>query len=124
MNALFLILFTYFHLTESSVLSVILPTLTCLLDDPPYNGHETKVHEATLVHLLAIATGTPAVFRDTVSKLPDHVRTKLESAMRYSILASQEQQQKQQQKEQQLRAAYEDSKQPTIALKMDFSNFG
>jgi hypothetical protein len=109
---------------EPSVLSVILPTLTCLLDDPPYNGHETKVHEATLVHLLAIATGTPAIFRDTVSKLPDHVRTKLEAAMRYSILASQEQQQKQRQKEQQLRAAYEDSKQPTIALKMDFSNFG
>ncbi|KAL7334523.1 hypothetical protein PS15p_200133 [Mucor circinelloides] len=106
------------------VLSVILPTLTYLLDNPPYNGHETKVHEATLAHLMAIATSTPAVFRDTVSKLPNNVKTKLESAMRYSILASQEQQQKQLQKEQQMRAAYEDSKQPTIALKMDFSNFG
>ncbi|KAI8641511.1 armadillo-type protein [Parasitella parasitica] len=109
---------------KPTFLGVILPTLTHLLDDPPYNGHETKVHEATLVNLLAIATSTPAVFRDTVSKLPGNVKTKLESAMRFSILASQEQQQRQQQKEQQLRAAYEDSKQPTIALKMDFSNFG
>lgn len=106
------------------VLSIILPTLTCLLDDPPYNGRETKVHEATLAHLLAVATNTPTVFRDTVSKLPSNVKTKLESAMRYSILASQEKQQKQRQREQQLKAAYEDSKQPTIALKMDFSNFG
>lgn len=111
-------------IAEPLVLSVILPTLTYLLDNPPYNGHETKVHEATLAHLMAIATSTPAVFRDTVSKLPNNVKTKLESAMRYSILASQEQQQKQLQKEQQMRAAYEDSKQPTIALKMDFSNFG
>ncbi|CEP08433.1 hypothetical protein [Parasitella parasitica] len=109
---------------KPSVLSVILTTLTYILDNPPYNGHETKVHEATLVHLLALATSSPAVFRDTVSKLPNSVKMKLESAMRYSILASQEQQQRQQQKEQQLKAAYEDSKQPTIALKMDFSNFG
>lgn len=101
-----------------------MPTLTSILDDPPYDGTETKVHEATLIHLLAIATGTPSVFRDTVSKLPTNCRVKLESAMRYSILASQEQQQKMQQKEQQRKAAYEDSKQPTIALKMNFSNFG
>ncbi|KAG2232739.1 hypothetical protein INT48_009265 [Thamnidium elegans] len=106
------------------VLSIILPTLTSVLDDLPYNGNETKVHEATLAHLLALATLTPSAFRDTVAKLPNHVRIKLESAMRYSILASQEQQQKQQQKEQQRKAAYEDSKQPTIALKMNFSNFG
>lgn len=98
--------------------------MTSILDDPPYNGTETKVHETTLTHLLSIATGTPSVFRDTVSKLPTNTRIKLESAMRYSILASQEQQQKMQQKEQQRRAAYEDSKQPTIALKMNFSNFG
>ncbi|KAG2213412.1 hypothetical protein INT47_009085 [Mucor saturninus] len=109
---------------KPSVLSIILPTLTSILDDPPYDGTETKVHEATLIHLLAIATGTPSVFRDTVSKLPTNCRVKLESAMRYSILASQEQQQKMQQKEQQRKAAYEDSKQPTIALKMNFSNFG
>lgn len=94
------------------------------MDDLPYTGNETKVHEATLAHLLAIATSTPSVFRETVAKLPNHVRVKLESAIRYSILASQEQQQKLQQKEQQRKAAYEDSKQPTIALKMNFSNFG
>ena len=111
-------------LIESMVLSIALPTLTCLLNEPPYSGAETKVHEATLTHLLSIATGTPIVFRDTVAKLPTHVKNKLESAMRYSILASQQQQQQQQQKEQQRRAAFEDSKQPTIALKMDFSNFG
>lgn len=114
----------FFVCIESLVLSIVLPTLTCLLDEPPYSGRESKVHEATLVHLLSLATGTPAIFRDTVSKLPGHVRNKLETAMRYSILASQQQQQQQQQKEQQRKAAYEDSKQPTIALKMDFSNFG
>lgn len=109
---------------DSIILSVILPTLTYLLDEPPYHGEESKVHEAVLAHLLSIATNSPGVFRDTVAQLPANVKTKLETAMRYSILASQEQQKKQKQKEQQLKAAYEDSKQPTIALKMDFSNFG
>lgn len=105
-------------------MSIVLPTLTCLLDEPPYSGQESKIHEATLAHMLSLATNTPAVFRETVSKLPGHVKNKLETAMRYSILASQQQQQQQQLREQQRKAAYEDSKQPTIALKMDFSNFG
>lgn len=109
---------------KSLVLSIVLPTLTCLLDEPPYSGQESKIHEATLAHMLSLATNTPAVFRETVSKLPGHVKNKLETAMRYSILASQQQQQQQQLREQQRKAAYEDSKQPTIALKMDFSNFG
>jgi hypothetical protein len=105
-------------------LSIVLPTLTALLEDPPYSETQSAVHSATLTHLLALATSTPTVFRETVAQLPVDVRTKLESAMRHSILASQEQQQQNQQKEQQRRAAYEDSKQPTITLKMDFSNFG
>ncbi|KAI9480776.1 MAG: armadillo-type protein [Benjaminiella poitrasii] len=109
---------------KSSVLSIALPTLTYLLDEPPYNGRETKIHETILAHLMSVATTTPTAFRDTVTKLPNDVKSKLESAIRYSILASQEKQQKQQQREQQLKDAYNDSKQPTIALKMDFSNFG
>lgn len=56
--------------------------------------------------------------------MPPQIRTKLESAMRYSILESQKQQQQKLQEEQQRKAAYENHKQPTIALKMDFSNFG
>lgn len=114
-------------LIEYSVLCIILPTLTILLDDPPYNGTESRVHDASLTHLLSIATNMPAVFRETVLKLPHHIRVKLESAMRYSILEKQKQQQEQQQQikeEQQRRAMNEDHKQPTIALKMDFSHFG
>ncbi|KAL4206381.1 hypothetical protein CU097_005637 [Rhizopus azygosporus] len=112
---------------QYSVLCIILPTLTILLDDPPYNGTESRVHDASLTHLLSIATNMPAVFRETVLKLPHHIRVKLESAMRYSILEKQKQQQEQQQQikeEQQRRAMNEDHKQPTIALKMDFSHFG
>lgn len=105
-------------------LDIILPTLTYLLDEPPYSGYESKVHEATLVHVLSIATSTPIAFRETISKLRDDVKGKLESAVRFSIMATQEQQQKLQQREQQQRAAHEGNKQPTITLKMDFSNFG
>ncbi|KAG1462345.1 hypothetical protein G6F46_004337 [Rhizopus delemar] len=109
---------------KCSVLCIILPTLTILLDDPPYTGHESPVHHATLAHLLSTATNMPTVFRETVLKIPHHIRTKLESAMRYSILESHKQQQQRLQEEQQRKAAFEDQKQPTIALKMDFSNFG
>ncbi|KAG1384801.1 hypothetical protein G6F60_002658 [Rhizopus arrhizus] len=109
---------------KCSVLCIILPTLTILLDDPPYTGLESPVHHATLAHLLSTATNMPTVFRETVLKIPHHIRTKLESAMRYSILESHKQQQQRLQEEQQRKAAFEDQKQPTIALKMDFSNFG
>ncbi|KAG1473645.1 hypothetical protein G6F56_000838 [Rhizopus delemar] len=102
----------------------ILPTLTSLLDEPPYTGNESKVHLETLTHLLSTATNTPTIFREILSKMPPQIRTKLESAMRYSILESQKQQQQKLQEEQQRKAAYENHKQPTIALKMDFSNFG
>ncbi|OBZ81409.1 HEAT repeat-containing protein 5B, partial [Choanephora cucurbitarum] len=108
---------------KTMVLYLVLPTLTYLLDEPPYSGQESKVHEATVVHVLSIATSTPTGFRETASRLPDDVRNKLESAVRYSIMATQERQHKLQQREQQQRAAYE-SKQPTIQLKMDFSHFG
>ncbi|KAI8372010.1 armadillo-type protein [Choanephora cucurbitarum] len=107
---------------KTMVLYLVLPTLTYLLDEPPYSGQESKVHEATVVHVLSIATSTPIGFRETVSRLPDDVKNKLESAVRYSIMATQERQHKLQQREQQQRA--HESKQPTIQLKMDFSHFG
>ncbi|KAI8980927.1 armadillo-type protein [Pilobolus umbonatus] len=109
---------------QISVYNIILPLLAIMLDDPPYDGHESAVHNAVLAHAMTIATGNAEVFRQVISTIPTDIRTKMESAMRYTILASQEQQQKQQLREQQRKAAYEDSKQPTIALKMDFSNFG
>ncbi|KAI9318532.1 armadillo-type protein [Dichotomocladium elegans] len=103
------------------LLGVVLPTLVTLLDP----ADEGVIHKATMAYVLRLATNMPQVFRDTVSQLPEDVRTKLESSVRQSLLSGQQQQQQQQQRQQQeqQRHANEDTRQPTIHLKTDFSNF-
>ncbi|KAI8967355.1 hypothetical protein BDF20DRAFT_900626 [Mycotypha africana] len=108
---------------KCEVLSFILPTLTYFLDDLPYNGGQTKLHEFSIANIVALATDIPDVFRIVVSKLPNDFKAKLEAAMRYNLLKSQEHE-KRQLEEQQQKTSLKAAKQPTIALKMDFSNFG
>ncbi|KAI7871588.1 hypothetical protein BDF14DRAFT_1074175 [Spinellus fusiger] len=109
---------------KKMILSVILPTLTAMLDTPPFDNTLSPIHTVTILHLLALATTMPQVFKSTVAELPEHVRAKLEASVRYSVVLSQQIQQEQKQQELQRKTTYtEDIKQPTIHLKTNFSNF-
>ncbi|KAG0172348.1 hypothetical protein DFQ30_010665 [Apophysomyces sp. BC1015] len=104
------------------LLSIILSTLTAMLDDLP-SDEPSAIHNITIVHILTLATNMPQLFRDTMTQLSDDVRIKLEVAVRHSV-ASQQQQQELQQQELQQRASHrtaDSSKQPTIHLKTDFT---
>ena len=97
-----------------------------LLDPVSSTQETTAIHHTVITQILALATNIPQAFKDTVSQLPEHVRTQLETSVRQSVLSSQEQQQKQQQKMQRQQEELqrsEDTNKPTIQLKMDFSNF-
>ncbi|KAI9243889.1 hypothetical protein BDA99DRAFT_313791 [Phascolomyces articulosus] len=124
----FFSLLTQINLTiiESLLLSIVLPTLTTLLDPVSSTQETTDIHRAVITQILTLATSMPQAFKDTVSQLPDHVRIQLETSVRQSVLSSQQQQQQQQQKiqrQQEELQRNEDIKQPTIHLKTDFSNF-
>ncbi|KAI9492675.1 hypothetical protein BDB00DRAFT_420321 [Zychaea mexicana] len=109
---------------RSLLLSIVLPTLTVLMD--PSASETTPVHRTVVAQILTLATSTPLAFKDTVSELPDHVRIRLETSVRQSVMSNQEQQQQQQQQKQRRQEELqrsEDTKQPTIHLKTDFSNF-
>ncbi|KAI7854364.1 armadillo-type protein [Circinella umbellata] len=111
---------------KSSLLSIVLPTLAALLDPVSSTQEATTIHRTVITQILTLATSIPQAFKDTVSQLPDHVRTQLETSVRQSVLSSQEQQQKQQQKiqrQQEELQRNENTNKPTIQLKMDFSNF-
>lgn len=105
--------------TETTLLSIVLSSFASLLD--PTN--ETTIHRLTMTHILTLATNIPQVFRDTVSQLPENARTTLETSVRQSVLAGQQQRQQQLRQQELQRNAHEDARQPTIQLKMDFSNF-
>lgn len=93
--------------------------MTALLD-------QQGASKVVMPHIMTLAAEGPQIFRDAVYSLPLATRTKLENSMRQSILSSQQQQQQQlrQQEQQRNMNRYPDaSRQPTIHLKTDFSNF-
>ncbi|KAI7879526.1 ARM repeat-containing protein [Lichtheimia hyalospora FSU 10163] len=104
---------------KTALLSIVLSSFASLLDP----NNETTIHRLTMTHILTLATNIPQVFRDTVSQLPENARTTLETSVRQSVLAGQQQRQQQLRQQELQRNAHEDARQPTIQLKMDFSNF-
>lgn len=110
-------------------LAILLPTLTALLEPAQAlldGATPGPVHVAVMPHLLQLASTCPDAFRDTIQRLPTRTRAQLEGCVRHSVLSSQQKQQQQErlhQQELQRQRHYEDTKQPTIHLKTDFSNF-
>lgn len=94
-----------------------------LLDPPPFNDDLSLRHATVMAPLLALATSQPQSFKDTVTQLPRQVRDKLEAAVRYNVVSSQQKEKRQQQELLQKASKLEDGKQPTIQLKMNFGNF-
>ncbi|KAF9169523.1 hypothetical protein BGX21_008690 [Mortierella sp. AD011] len=110
------------------IISIIMSTVVPLLQ--PTDSTSTPSSKALLVHtlalnnLLALGTQFPAEFRYGLSTLSVERRTRLESAIRQSVLEQQQQQQKQQEREQreQERLARERDR-VKIELKSSFAGF-
>ncbi|KAG0005572.1 hypothetical protein BGZ79_003817 [Entomortierella chlamydospora] len=110
------------------IISIIMSTVVPLLQ--PADSTSTASSKALLVHtlalnnLLALGTQFPAEFRYGLSTLSVERRTRLESAIRQSVLEQQQQQQKQQEREQreQERLARERDR-VKIELKSSFAGF-
>ncbi|KAF7731917.1 hypothetical protein EC973_007748 [Apophysomyces ossiformis] len=109
---------------RTALLSLILSTLTAMLDDSELD-EPTAIHSTTMTHILNLATSMPELFRDTMSQLCNEIRIKLEAAVRRSVMSQQQKQQQRQQELQQrdIHRTDNSNKQPTIHLKTDFSNF-
>lgn len=102
-------------------------TVVPLLQDPqttPATGHAAQVHTLALNQLLSLGTQFPQEFRYGLSALSMERRTRLETAIRQSVLQQQAQQQKQQELEQreQERLAKERDR-VKIQLKSSFAGF-
>ena len=109
------------------MISIIMSTVVPLLQNPDSTNTLSKaaiVHTVALNNLLALGTQFPMDFRRGLSKLSVERRTRLESAIRQSVLQQQEQQQKQQEREQreQERLARERDR-VKIELKSSFAGF-
>ncbi|KAG0204440.1 hypothetical protein BGX28_003622 [Mortierella sp. GBA30] len=113
-------------LARPGVVSIIMSTVVPLLQEPGANmsSNELVVHTLALNHLLALGTQFPQEFRHGLSSLSTERRTRLETAIRQSVLEQQQQQQKQQEKEQreQERLARERDR-VKIQLKSSFAGF-
>ncbi|CAO3620701.1 unnamed protein product [Cunninghamella echinulata] len=106
------------------LLQIILPLLTELLDQPPFETDLSVIHTIVISHIVSLATAIPQSFRDTLNLLPKNIKDKLEASIRYNVVSSQQQEQKKQQELKQQDSRLDNSsKQPTIQLKMNFSNF-
>ncbi|KAI8602311.1 armadillo-type protein [Dissophora ornata] len=109
------------------MISIIMSTVVPLLQDPDSTNTSSKaaaVHTVALNNLLALGTQFPMEFRHGLSRLSVERRTRLESAIRQSVLQQQEQQQKQQERElrEQERLARERDR-VKIELKSSFAGF-
>ena len=109
------------------MVAIIMSTVVPLLQefhDTSVSSSASVVHALALNHLLALGTQFPRDFRYGLSTLSLERRTRLESAIRQSVLQQQQQQQKQQEKEQreQERLAKERDR-IKIQLKSSFSGF-
>ncbi|KAF9953857.1 hypothetical protein BGZ72_005108 [Mortierella alpina] len=109
------------------MVAIIMSTIVPLLQefhDTSVSSSASVVHALALNHLLALGTQFPRDFRYGLSTLSLERRTRLESAIRQSVLQQQQQQQKQQEKEQreQERLAKERDR-IKIQLKSSFAGF-
>ncbi|KAF9896033.1 hypothetical protein BX616_008277, partial [Lobosporangium transversale] len=112
------------------MISIIMSTLVPLLQDVNVEmvgstgSRAQGVHTLGLNHLLGLGTQYPTEFRYGVSRLSVERRTRLENAIRQSVLEQQQQQQKQREREQreQERLARERDR-VKIELKSSFSGF-
>ncbi|KAF9563172.1 hypothetical protein EC968_004980 [Mortierella alpina] len=109
------------------IVAIIMSTVVPLLQDPhatSVSSSASVVHTLALNHLLALGTQFPKDFRHGLSTLSIERRTRLETAIRQSVLQQQQQQQKQQEKErrEQERLAKERDR-IKIQLKSSFAGF-
>ncbi|ORX52326.1 hypothetical protein DM01DRAFT_24818 [Hesseltinella vesiculosa] len=110
---------------QIQLLELIMPTLTMLLDPMPYDDTTplSPLHTLVVPCLLSLASNMPTVFRESIQRLPQSTRSHLEAAVRYNVQSQQRAQQLQQEQRQQELEKTQQDRQPTIQLKMDFSNF-
>ncbi|KAF9113074.1 hypothetical protein BGX27_002279 [Mortierella sp. AM989] len=114
--------------TRSGIISIIMSTIVPLLQPAEAIGTPSSkaqsVHTLALNNLLALGTQFPVEFRYGLSTLSVERRTRLETAIRQSVLQQQQQQQKQQEREQreQERLARERDR-VKIELKSSFAGF-
>ncbi|KAF9999675.1 hypothetical protein BGZ65_005007 [Modicella reniformis] len=109
------------------IISIIMSTVVPLLhpvDSVNTSSKAMMVHTLALNNLLALGTQFPMEFRHGLSTLSVERRTRLETAIRQSVLQQQQQQQKQQEREQreQERVARERDR-VKIELKSSFAGF-
>lgn len=115
------------------MVSILLSTVVPLLQDAQSlsslstasrSSRASQVHTLALGHLLSLGTQFPTDFRQGLQTLSVERRTRLESAIRQSVLQQQEQQQRQQEMEQreQERLARERDR-VKIQLKSSFAGF-
>ncbi|CAO3627524.1 unnamed protein product [Cunninghamella blakesleeana] len=109
---------------KTQFLHIILPLLTELLDSPPFETDLSEVHTTVITYIVSLATSMPQSFRESLSLLPKNIKDKLEASIRYNVVSNQQQEQRKQQELKQKASRIDNnSKQPTIQLKMNFSNF-
>lgn len=105
--------------TEAMILTVILSTLTSLLDETAVD-HTSGVHGVVLKHIMALASSNAQMFKEAVGLMAPEVRTKLEACVRNSVMLQQSMQKQQQD---QSKNARSQEKEPTIQLKINFGGF-
>lgn len=109
------------------IVSIMMSTVVPLLQAVDSHGSSSKammVHTLALNNVLALGTQFPTEFRYGLAGLSVERRTRLETAIRQSVLQQQQQQQKQQEREQreQERQARERDR-VKIELKSSFAGF-
>ena len=107
-------------------MTVTLPTLINLLEDPPLESSNqlSQLHSISVKHILSLATNYPLNFKEAIAILSSQLKSKLENAIRFNVLQEQAIQQRlQQERERKVNEQLELSKGPRIVLKNDFSGF-
>ncbi|KAG0032474.1 hypothetical protein BGZ81_010821 [Podila clonocystis] len=115
---------------RAGIVSIILSTVVPLLADisssptPSTSNKASAVHTLGLNHLLSLGTQFPAEFRQGLKQLSVERRTRLETAIRASVLQQQEQQQRQMEREEQERQRQaRERDRVKIQLKSNFDGF-
>lgn len=65
------------------MLGVLLPTMALLLD--PSRSMPSTIHTQTVTHVLALATSSPAAFKEATGKMDQAARETLETSVRQAI---------------------------------------
>jgi hypothetical protein len=113
----------------SIILSTVVPLLADVTSSPTVVSTSTSnkasaVHTLGLNHLLSLGTQFPAEFRQGLKQLSVERRTRLETAIRASVLQQQEQHQRQMEREEQERQRQaRERDRVKIQLKSNFDGF-